>query len=120
MKIDVFRRFSRMKCRNLFTGLSGQPADVSFRSGLLLLRPWTLWATRSVVHKSAAMGDGAEYDRTIRDQARLREPARAEDRAAARHGRPGKASRLDAAPGLRCRPAGWPRNRCLLSRSHGP
>src|SRR5439155_23306055 len=48
----------------------------SFRSGLLLLRLWTLWATRSVVHKStafsfgfsqpiAAMSDGAEHERSI-------------------------------------------------------
>ena len=52
-----------------------------FRSGLLLLlaKPWTLWATRSVVHKStagrfgfsqavAAMGDDAEHDRAEADR----------------------------------------------------
>ena len=49
-----------------------------FRSGLLLLRLWTLWATHSVVHKSTAgafgfsqmvilMGDRAEHDRAIAD-----------------------------------------------------
>ncbi len=53
----------------------------SFRSSLLLVLPrlWTLWATRSVVHKStaggfgfaqavAAMGDNAENDRAEADR----------------------------------------------------
>src|SRR5271165_572839 len=56
-------------------------AQFSFRSSLLLLLPrlWTLWATRSVVHKStaggfgfaqavAAMGDNAENDRAEADR----------------------------------------------------
>src|SRR5271165_7215377 len=56
-------------------------AQFSFRSGLLLLlaKLWTLWATRSVVHKStagrfgfsqavAAMGDDAEHDRAEADR----------------------------------------------------
>src|SRR5271165_3327878 len=56
-------------------------AQFSFRSSLLLLLPrlWTLWATRSVVHKPtagrfgfsqavAAMGDDAENDRAEADR----------------------------------------------------
>src|SRR5882672_10391001 len=50
----------------------------SFRSGLLLLRLWALWATRSVVHKPTAssfglsqaiatMPDHAKHDRAIVD-----------------------------------------------------
>ena len=59
----------------------GDTILVPFRSGVLLQRLWTLWATRSVVHKSTALGSGfsqaiaAMGDDAERDGAEADRPA---------------------------------------------